>query len=99
MPLSKISHPRLTTPAVSIVTGLANREKAVGIVYLDFSKSFEKVCHGLAKINVRLTHRRLFNCTQLLLVNSSTLTWIKVPSEVPQGSVSDLEKDVISSSS
>lgn len=79
------------------VTTLVDKGNAVDIIYLDFSKAFDKVPHGilidkLLKIGldgptVRWVHNWLSNRTQRVSIDGSTSSWRAVTSGVPQGSV------------
>ena len=79
------------------VTSLVDCGNAVDIIYLDFSKAFDKVPHdilisklaksGLDGTTIRWIHNWLQNRTQRVLINGSFSNWGEVTSGVPQGSV------------
>ena len=79
------------------VTSLIDRGNAVDIVYLDFSKAFDKVSHdiliskptryGLDRSNIRWIHNWLQNLTQRVMINGSFSNWEEVTSRLTQGSV------------
>ena len=76
---------------------MIDRGNAVDIVYLDFSKAFDKVPHdiliskqtrcGLDRSSVRWIHNWLQNHSQRVKINGSFSNWEEVTSGVPQGSV------------
>ena len=79
------------------VTSLVDCGNAVDIIYLDFSKAFDKVPHdllinklaksGLDGTTIRWIHSWLQNRTQRVLINGTFSNWGEVMSGVPQGSV------------
>ena len=79
------------------VTSLVDAGNAVDIVYLDFSKAFDKVPHdilvsklvkiGLDKVTIKWICNWLTTRTQRVLINGSSSSWKEVTSDVPQGSL------------
>ena len=69
----------------------------MGIVYLDFSKAFDKVPHdilvrklvktGLDKVMIQWICNWLADRTQRVLINGSSSSWREVTSSVLEGSV------------
>jgi len=78
------------------VTHLADERKAVDVVFLDFSKAFDTVPHGIlldkmsncemSRNTVRWVRSRLNGRTQRVVVNGATSGWQLATSGVPQGS-------------
>uniref|UniRef100_K7F1H0 Reverse transcriptase domain-containing protein n=1 Tax=Pelodiscus sinensis TaxID=13735 RepID=K7F1H0_PELSI len=79
------------------ITSFVDKEEAVDVVYLDFSKVFDTVLHDilinkLGKYNldgatIRGVHNWLDNHTQRVVINGSQSCWKGITSRVPQGSV------------
>ena len=75
------------------VTSLVDAGNAVDIVYLDFSKAFDKVPHGilvrklvktgLDKVMIQWICNWLADRTQRMLINGSSSSWREVTSAVP----------------
>ena len=82
------------------VTSLIDRGNTVDIIYLYFTKAFDKVPYdiliskltrcGLDRSCVQLIHNWLQNHTQRVMINGSFSNWEEITSGVPQGSVLDL---------
>uniref|UniRef100_A0A803TBS9 Reverse transcriptase domain-containing protein n=1 Tax=Anolis carolinensis TaxID=28377 RepID=A0A803TBS9_ANOCA len=79
------------------VTSWVDTGNAVDVAYLDFSKAFDKVPHGLLanklvkcgldKTTVRWICNWLSKRTQRVLTNALSSSWKEVTSGVPQGSI------------
>ncbi|CAM4662125.1 unnamed protein product [Lepidochelys kempii] len=79
------------------ITGSVEMGKAVDVIYLDFSKSFDMVSHsilasklkkyGLDEWTIRWIESRLDHWAQQVLINGSMSSWQLVSSGVPQGLV------------
>ena len=79
------------------MTGWVDEERAVDVVYLDFSKVFDTVSHnifigkfrkcGLDEWSVRWTENWLKGTAQRVVISSSESSSRPVTSDVPQGSI------------
>ncbi|CAM4651452.1 unnamed protein product [Lepidochelys kempii] len=79
------------------ITGSVDEGKAVDVLFLDFSKAFDRVSHsilasklkkyGLDEWTIRWTETWLDHRAQRVVINASMSSWQLVSSGVPQGSV------------
>jgi len=82
------------------VTSWVDEERAVDVVYLDFSKTYDNVSYsiligklrkcGLDEWTVRCTENWLNGRAQRVVISSAESSWKPVASGVPQGSVFSL---------
>ena len=82
---------------MEIVTKKVDKELPVDVVYLDFSKAFDKVphnrlinkikTHGIGYLVANWIESWLSNIYQIVVINSHMSDWLPVLSGVPQGSV------------
>jgi len=79
------------------MTDCVDEGRAIDVVYLEFSKTFDTVSHkklirklrkcGLDEWTVRWTENQLNSRTQRIVSSSAESSWRPVASDVPQGSV------------